>query len=108
VVLAAHSVDNRQLAIINGTESDDTGFAIIPASIGPFQNRTIEDPNGICEVDSMLGYVGRVLRGVPIERHLYRRSVLTFHTAGNSAPCGFFPTWTFLENGESRCTRYLS
>ena len=37
--------------------------------IGALQDRPLKDPDGILEVDTMLGHVGRVLVGVPFERH---------------------------------------
>src|SRR5487761_1224106 len=68
--LAAHGVNDCQLPVIDAAEGDDADFTVVPPVISPFQDRPVEDPDGVLEVDPMLGDVGRVLGGVPFERHL--------------------------------------
>ena len=85
--LAALSVDDCQLAIINDTERDDANFAIILSVIEFFQYGPAEDPDSVIKVDPRFGDIGRVLGCVPFERHQYRRIVKTYSTAANPSRC---------------------
>jgi hypothetical protein len=68
-VRPADGVDHSQLAIIDDTEGDDAMFTIVAAIIGSFQNRAVEDADGVLEVDSVFRDVGGILGGVPFEDH---------------------------------------
>jgi hypothetical protein len=54
---------------LNDAKRDYSNFAIVFAVIDPLQNRPVENPHGISEIDPMLGEIGRVFGRVPIKRH---------------------------------------
>jgi hypothetical protein len=81
---AAHGVNDHQLAIVSNAKGDGADLTIVTALVGTLQDRALEDPDGVLEIDAMLGNVGRVLGGVPFERpSTYRRIVLTLCAAAN-------------------------
>jgi hypothetical protein len=66
----AQGVDDRQLAVVNGAKGNDPDLAVFAAFVGTLQDRALEDSNGVLEIDSVLGDIGRVLGSVSLKRHL--------------------------------------
>src|SRR5579863_754590 len=67
---AADCIDHVQLQSLNHANRHDPLFTIVPTTVDLLQDRPLEYPYGILEVDTMLGEIGRVFGGIPFKCHL--------------------------------------
>src|SRR6516225_827471 len=62
-------VHDRQLTSVDDAKGDNPNLAVVVALVRTLQDRALENPNSILEIDSVLGDIGSILGSVPLERH---------------------------------------